>query len=308
MEAGYASQHYAASFAEFGELVRLPRSGIHLLRRTAAPGLCDYSGLYPFVLARDWAALRDDFDDLRSEDAVAAVIVTDPFAQEQVAALEGRFDVLHKFKRHFIVDLTGDWRGQQRNNTRQYSRRGLEAATVTVCPASGADGEDFWRIYEHTIGRHDVTSIAAFSQNALVAQLATPGAFLVKAIQNDEITGLMLAYQNNMIISLHLIGVTALGRQNFANYALIQAALDWADKQGAHYVNLGGVAGNQNDETNGLALFKRGFTKDSRWTYLCGQVLNQPNYDRLSGSAVGTGFFPAYRAPATVPPKAEDGA
>ena len=75
---GYAHPFYAASLAEFGAPLRLPRCGGWVLERSVPGGHArDAMGCYPLFVCQDWRALAADLDDL--DGPVSLSLVSDPF-------------------------------------------------------------------------------------------------------------------------------------------------------------------------------------------------------------------------------------
>ena len=99
----------------------------------------------------------------------------------------------------------------------------------------------------------------------------------------------------------HLGAYNALGyRLGGASSALTAFALDHFRRLGVGWANLGSGAGLSHDATDGLSRFKRGWSTETRWAWLCGVILNHDAYARICSSLghdAGTEYFPAYRAP-----------
>jgi len=58
----------------------------------------------PLFACGDWPALRADLDSLAGR-LVSVTLVTDPFGAYDEALLKSIFDVVRRFKKHFVVDL-----------------------------------------------------------------------------------------------------------------------------------------------------------------------------------------------------------
>jgi hypothetical protein len=70
---------------------------------------------------------------------------------------------------------------------------------------------------------------------------------------------------------------------------------------GVRWMALGAGAGTENDGSDGLTRFKRGWATETRTVYLCGRIFQQSTYAALVGAQASTSFFPAYRHPASTP-------
>lgn len=63
------------------------------------------------------------------------------------------------------------------------------------------------------------------------------------------------------------------------------------------WLDLGAGAGMANDGTNGLSLYKRGWSTDTRTVYLCGRIFDHKRYAEIvkAKGIAATDYFPAYR-------------
>src|SRR5689334_22701878 len=104
---GYAAEEYARSLAEFGEPLKLPRSGGWLLARELPQGGGrDAAGCYPLFSCCDWNSLGADMKDL-PEDIVTVSLVADPAASPPSDQLRELFpDVCYHYKDHYLADLS----------------------------------------------------------------------------------------------------------------------------------------------------------------------------------------------------------
>jgi hypothetical protein len=97
------------------------------------------------------------------------------------------------------------------------------------------------------------------------------------------------------IVYAHLEGGSPAAYRNYAIYGLIAAAMEhFAD---CRVIHLGGAAGVEEEEKDGLAHFKRGFANREATAYFCGNCLDAARYAKLIGDQPQTTYFPAYRKP-----------
>ncbi len=82
------------------------------------------------------------------------------------------------------------------------------------------------------------------------------------------------------------------GKQAKASFALFDLALRDAASEGLTLASLGGAAGIDDDPSDGLAFFKRGWSTHSVVARLGGRVVDRDAYDSLGGAP---DYFPAYR-------------
>ncbi len=295
---GYLSPEYAQSLAEFGEIVRLPRSGIRLLRRDIDGVHHDLCGLYPYAMARDWAAIAEDIAELREGDAVSLVLVTDPFAAERCDwPTIAVWDMCRPFKPHQVVDLGRDWRGERKKKLRYLTRRALAAQRVGPVENPGDYATLLWKFYRRTIDRFGLTGIQAMSEAAIADQLAVPGAALIVAHDEEGPTGAMLCFDHGHTSNSHLLFLSDRAERLGTSYALYYGCLEAAEDRHCRLVNFGSGAGAVDDPGDGLLRFKRRWANREAATWLCGAILDRNRYTELCRQA-GTAnddYFPAYR-------------
>jgi len=306
---GYGARAYRDSFRPFGPVLTLPESGLHLLRRDLPEGRFDLAGLYPYSSALNWAGLAEDIAGLRGSGAVAISLVTDPFAEDAARQATEAWELQTPFKTHFIVDLTQDWRARRTRNTRYYATRGLALQDTQVARDPLSYAGAFWTLYADAAKRLDMGAMQRLSPQIITDHLALKGAFLVTAHAGDRLTGAMITVQTGDVAYLHIMGMVPEAVQLHTSYALFHTALAHLEGLGCRYVSLGGAAGNNDNPTDGLFLFKKRWATETRRTWLVGSVLDAKAYDTLttqSGMA-DTSYFPRYRAPgsplAWVPPQ-----
>ena len=299
---GYLSAEYGQSFRPAGRIVTLPRSGLQLIEREIRPGASDLIGLYPYSMCRDFAALetKEDRAALSATGAVAVSFVADPFAGDAVRAALAGWTVCRRFKTQFVIDLASDWRAARSRTVRRFVRRGAARQKITTTPADPSQAADFWRLYQNTIRRHGVSGIQRLSRAIITQQLGVPGAYMVASSIDGRITGMALCYVHASHVSGDLICFDDRHYADYTSYVLFDAAAAHAEGLGCRWFNLGGPAGLKDDPEDGLYQFKRRWSRTTRETTLCGQVLNSPAYDRLCAEAEcdpESAFFPAYRQP-----------
>lgn len=298
MLTGYLSLEYARSLAEFGEVITLAHSGIHLLKRDIDGVHHDLCGLYPYSMASDWSALALDLESLREGDAVSLVLVTDPFAAEHWdwPTLAG-WDVCRKFKTHQMVDLRRDWRNERKKGHRYLTRRALAQQCVEVARDPTEYADLLWQIYRRTIKRFGLMGIQRMSAASIAAQLEVPGATLVISSDDQGITGAILCFDHDCSSNGHLAFLSDRAEKMGTSYALYHGCLDAAEQRQCRTFNFGSAAGTKDDPDDGLFRFKRRWANHQAETWLCGMILDEDRYAMLNGKtrASAKGFFPGYR-------------
>ena len=297
MAAGYCHRQYAESFAEVGQPRELPNCGGWLLERVI-PGSAqrDGMGCYPLFDCCNWAGLPIDLGGL-TEALVSVSLVVNPFANVAETDLRRWFDVVIPFKQHYVTDLrrpVDDFVGRQHRRNLQKAR-GL--VQVDVCRTPLDFLAEWCDLYGHLAARHGITGVRAFSRAAFEKQLGVPGLVMFRALADEEIVGLHLWYVRDRIAYGHLGATSTRGYEVMASYALYGYAMQYF-RAHADWVDLGGVAGvSEREPLDGLRQFKAGWATGTRQAFLCGRVLQQEAYDRLSveRATTKTSYFPAYR-------------
>jgi hypothetical protein len=294
--AGYANPAYAEAVSQGAEVRRLPRCGGSIILRSIRDGSdCDAIGPYPLFACSDWSALAADIAEL-SEQLISLTIVTDPFGNWNRVILEDAFpDRAVPYKEHFVVDLS------QPTVARHHRRniaRALKAVSVEKVENPADFLDDWIRLYDELVSRHEIRGVAKFSRESFAAQLAVPGMVVLRAVHDEDIVGATLWYVGGSIGYYHLGAYTDVGYSCGASFALFAYALDHFASANLEWLSLGAGAGVSGDSTDGLTRFKRGWSNGTRTAYLCGRVLSPLRYSTLTTGLPPTSFFPAYRTAA----------
>ena len=303
--AGYAHPRYAASLAEWGEPVALPRSGGSVLARTI-PGssLRDAVGPYPLLGCARPDAIDADLAALRG--LVSVVGVPDPLSGFREDVLRRAFpDLCRPYKTHHLADLSVP---EDRRIAAHHRRRlrKAPAALVTERADDPAQWLDEWAsLYDVLAARHGITGISRFSRASFAVQMTVPGISAFRARLGGETMSMSLWFRDGDRCWYHLGATSDAGYEAGAAHAVMRAALAWHAAAGCATADLGGAAGLAEDPDDGLARFKRGWCTGTAVAFLCGRILDRPAYERLCLPSNGGegGYFPAYRTPA--PPASE---
>ena len=145
--------------------------------------------------------------------------------------------------------------------------------------------------------RHRITGIRAFSPDAFAKQLAIPGMVMFDARANGETVGLDLWYIQGDVAYGHLVAFNERGYALRASYATKWFMLNYFAGK-VRWVDLGGGAGTISNGSDGLSLYKEGWSTGTVPAYLCCRIFDQTLYDVLSAASgtTGSSYFPAYRA------------
>lgn len=294
---GYLHPAYAQSLGEFGEPWPLMRSeGWILQRRIHGCDRRDAMGCYPVFACRDWSQLEADLEDLGNS-LVSLSLVTDPFGEYDMELLRHCFrNVVVPFKEHLVVDLSSKTDRTSRHH-RYYARRALRHVAVEKCDEPQEHLDDWLRLYEILVSRHNLTGIKRFSRASFEQQLAVPGIVMFRATRAGMTVGAHIWYVQDSVAYSHLQATDEKGYEVRAAYALYSKALEWL-RSHVSLADLGSGAGAERKSNDGLVDFKRGWATGTRQTYFCGRVFDPAAYDQLTqGRGISElEHFPAYRA------------
>ena len=297
---GYLSSEYALSLAEFGTPRQLPDSGGWIIERSI-PGFPDRDAMggYPLFCCDGWNHLTDDFDGLK-DSLVSIALVADPFGGYDLDELSQSFEVVKHFKDHLVADLTQRLEKAASRHHRYYARRSLRTARVELCTAPLQHLDEWGRLYQVLVRRHDLKGIKAFSRTSFARQLQTPGLVMFRMMRGDSTIAAQLWFVQGEVAYNHLTAVDDEGYSIRASYGLYweaMHALATRFRGQLRWLDLGAGAGVSENEDGGLTVFKRGWATGTRPAYFCGRVLNRARYDEIV-RACGvreTAYFPAYR-------------
>jgi len=243
----------------------------------------------------NWSRLHSDIDELGG-DLVSLSMVPNPFGDYDETYLHECFDdLVIPFKQHFVADMHRPIGDIVSRHHQKYAEKALRKIRTEVC----TDPEDFldeWvDLHKNLVQRHNIQGIRAFSRSAFEQQLRAPGLVVLRALRGDETVGAQLWFQQDEVAIGHVLAFTDLGYSLGATYALLWFALNHFSGK-VKWCDLGGVAGLQENQSNGLSKFKDGWSTGKITAHLCGKILNREKYDKLVAlNQNPTGFFPAYR-------------
>jgi hypothetical protein len=294
---GYLNAGYAESLSAFGVPRFFPSSvGWVLERQTPCLPLRDAMGLYPLFCCSDWTKVQDDLAALNGN-LVCLSLVADPFGNHTPELLRATFDRVIPLKEHFVADLSRPVDEFTSPRHRKHARRAMREVTVSICERPENHLDEWTRLYDCLIERHGITGIRCFSRDAFARQLVTPGLVMFRASVGSETVGMDLWYQNHDVAYAHLFGMSPLGYELQASYALKYYILEYFTGR-VRWLDLGGGSGNTRAAASGLAAFKQGWASGTRTAWFCTKVFNSADYARLVNATDtdAASFFPAYRA------------
>lgn len=296
--AGYLHGAYAASLAQHGTRMMLPRSGGWILRREVSGfPYYDATGCYPLFACRNWRELATDLLEL-DDDLVTVSAVTDPFGDYDDDLLTECFPHLAKqFKEHLVIDLHERPEHYVSRHHQRYARKALREVEVEQCLQPVALLDEWVALYAALVDRHGITGIPAFSRLAFTRQLAVPGIVAFRATREERTLGMLLWYLQGERAYYHLGAYSERGYELRASFALFWSAIEHFAASGVRWLNLGAGAGPTANGSDGLTRFKRGWSNATRFAYLCGRIFNERAYQEMTRASgmTASGYFPAYR-------------
>ena len=259
--------------------------------------MVDAMGCYPLFFCSEWMGLDEDIKELdRDRELVSIVIVTPPFCPLKPEQLTTIFpDLCRPLKEHHIVFLDEDWEKHVTYHHRRNSRWALQRVLVERL-ADPTRHLDVWAaLYDNLIQRRNIRGIARFGRMSFSQQLEVPGLVAFRAVQGNEILGMVLWYAFGENACYHLGAYSEKGYELKAGFAIFWEAINFFSQLGLRRLDLGGGAGAFCDGQDGLSRFKRGWARGVAPAYLCGRVLDRLAYAQLT-AGINTEYFPAYRA------------
>ena len=297
---GYLHPLYAESLSEFGIPIELPQCGGWLLeRRIPNSDLKDAMGCYPIFCCADWTRLLADIQNIRDK-YVTISLVADPFAPVTTVDLSRCFQLVHVFKKHFIVDV-GDSTDRHINRHHQYyARRALKQIQVRLVDDPKACLGDWVRLYKILVEHRHLRGIKAFSKSSFAIQFEVPGLVVFQASRNGRTIGMHLWYVQSGVAYSHLSAVDEEGYALSAAYGLYWSAITEFKQHRAteiRWIDLGAGAGMEETAQDGLSRFKRGWATAEKVKYFCGSIFDLQSYESLTATNMSdSDYFPLYRA------------
>jgi len=244
---------------------------------------------------RDWSQLERDLVDLEGK-FVSVTIVVDPFGNHDRQLLERCFDTVSVIKKHYAADLTALPDAIVSKHHATYARKAMTNVMVQVCQKPIELLDEWVSLYHSLIERHNIRGIRAFSRKSFEKQLAVPGLVALRAEREGVPVAIDLYYIQGDTAYAHLIACSPLGYQLRASYALKwRAILHFTGK--VRWINWGGGAGISVSDTDGLAVFKKGWATCTRPAYFCTKILDKVKYREIvrARGLEHSSYFPAYR-------------
>jgi hypothetical protein len=248
----YAREDYAASLSHVGAPFAVSEWGGYVLTRPTpcGPGE-DAIGPYPLTAMAANADLAGGLQRLKAAGHVSVVLVRDDRPNPSLAAFEGAFDTVRRFKSHYLHDRSLGPVAYDKHH-RYELRRAL--GRVAVSEIALTDHLPAWKgLYGQLAERHGLEGVHAFppAHHELLARL--PGTRAFGAFVEGQLVSAHIFVTYDGHATSHLAASAPEGYRTGAAYAVNDLALTaLADCQ---VINFGGGAGIDDDPTDGLVRF-----------------------------------------------------
>jgi len=293
---GYLHRSYAESLAEFGEPIYLPKCEGWILKRPI-PGSnhFDAMGCYPLFMCKNWSYINYDLESIKDK-LISLYLVTDPFGDFNIENLKQHFDKVFHFKDHFIIDFSKPIDQIVKKSHLASVRRALRRVDVELCENPSEFLDQWVKLYENLVRRHNIKGIRKFSKETFAKQLCVPGTVMFRAIYGGVTVGVDIWYVQGDVAYGHLVALDDIGYKFRASYALKWYILEYFAKK-VKWLDLGGRVALGGNNFDGLSQFKKGWSTGVLPVYFCGKVFNQDIYNSLSNehNSGEIDYFPRYR-------------
>lgn len=287
----YFSLDYANAFLPDYKPYKLEHSGGYILQRPiVGTNYFDLMGCYPICPFPSAQAMKADFKKMADDGMISFTCVSDIFQNYQASELAEIFDLCKEYKEHYYYDIAigGKYAKNHRYKVNR-ANRSVETKIINL-----KDYLDDWvNLYNILVKKHNITGIQNFSKEYFSAlskleNLVTIGAFI-----EDRLVATHLWIKNNSYLYNHLAASNEEGYDTRASYAIYDSTIKYFSD--AIAIDFGGGAG-IDSASDGLTLFKQGFSNSSKKNYLFGKILLPEIYANLSNKRESkANFFPAYR-------------
>jgi len=295
---GYLHEKYAKSFEETSYPILLTNcQGWLLLRNILELSYKDAMGCYPLFCCNDWSKLYKDLDDLQSE-IISAYFVADPFGNYCEFDLKSYFkDICFAYKAHFVINLSHNIEDFVSLHHKRNAKKALSSLRVEKCEKHDQFLDDWISLYNVLIKKHNIQGITKFSPAFFAKQFKVPGLIIFRASHQEKTVGMMLWYIQNDIAYYHLGAYNNLGYELKASFALFWIAIEYFTNLGLKWLNLGAGAGVNQNNTDGLTRFKKGWSTETKTAYFCGKIFDLEKYNAIIKTKLieKINYFPAYR-------------
>ena len=262
------SAAYARAFEETGvEPLHVPEWGTHVLVRQGAGGVRQATGVRPYASLDPDCDLEAGLDRLHRAGIATVSLITDPMWCPEVSVLQEAFSTCREFKMTYFVDRDAE-KVQIRKRHRNMINRARRAGEIRDVEL--AEHLDRWQeLYQRNVADRQIAQ--PFDPTYFDRLTEVPGVRTVAAIVEGEIVTMTIWLRHQDVLYYYDGASSATGFGIGASYAAFAHVVETATE--CRYVFFGGSSDFRDELTDGLAVFKRGFSNSSAPSYLCSASL-----------------------------------
>lgn len=304
MQKAYRSLNYANCFKESGDVYRLPQTDSYLIQKPYKDGFSDLCSVYPFYDPPKkhqfyHIDLIADINSITDPNILSVTIVTNPlmkWAEMPVGKDNWCWSYCKEFKTHYYIDYREKL--DLPSNHKRNIKKSLNSLDIKIDMISSNEkkAQSFIGFYKNLVKRHDIVGFADFPDSYFLSLFNVPGIMLLEAYPKGsrEPCGQITYLLDGEYAYYHLAAYNEEGYANNASFGMMHSAIEYFRSLGVNKLLLGGSAGMIEDENDGLARFKKGFSNKSIKNHILGKVLNESKYNEFS-KGINKEYFPLYR-------------
>lgn len=267
----FCSRLYADALEEPGVWpLHVPEWGTYVLVRDGRAGARQANGIRPLASLDPDCDLRAGLETLRAAGVTSVSIVTDPLHGPDGAVLQREFEICQVLKRCYLIDRDAERVHISKRHRNRINKAGrvAEAREVTF-----ADVLPRWlELYERNVATREIPQ--PYSQAYFERLADLPGLRTVAVLVDDEVATITVWMRYRETLYFLDSASSVEGHEASASYVAFANVVDTTED--CRHVFLGGSADFYDDDIDGLARFKRGFSNASVANYICGARLNAP--------------------------------
>ncbi|MBY0406131.1 MAG: hypothetical protein K2Q01_00430 [Rickettsiales bacterium] len=223
------------------------------------------------------------------------VLVLDDFHRPEIAEMQRHFDFIRPFKTHYVYRKAKGMVAYVSHHRRAL-RRALKEVRVGILDVR--QHTHAWQsLYDDLTRKLELSGLHAFPIAHIEEIAGIEGVTAIGAWHEDALVSAHIWVSDGTYAHSHLVASNQKGYDTQAAYAVNDFAIRHFSRE--TLLNFGGGAGLNEQDTDGLARFKRGFSNDTAQSHLCGVVLDKERYAALCMAkeiSPETAYFPAYRS------------
>lgn len=262
------SEAYARALAQPGvEPLYVAGWGTHVLVREGHGGARQATGVRPYASLDPDCDVQAGLDELRAAGIVSVSLITDPMWCPELPVLQAAFNTCRSFKENYFVDREAE-KVQIRKRHRNMINRARKIGEIREIPLA-EHLPRYLELYRRNVADREIAQ--PFDDSYFERLAGVDGVRTIAVVVEDEIVTMTLWLRHEDILYFYDGASSATGFAIAASYAAFAYAVETAVE--CRYVFFGGSSDFRDELTDGLAVFKRGFSNSSAPSYLCSATL-----------------------------------